>query len=291
MGLKRRKISFEKRNGRYGWVFCLPWVIGALLFFVYPLVYSLQLSFGTITDISTQTVEWAGLENFKLAFSKDVAFLSYFIVTFKDTMINMPLIVIFSLFIAVLLNANIKGKSVFRAIYFMPVMLGTGFVMQQLLGTGINEDITRVAHELLLPDEVVKFLPPSVTGAIVGFLNRISVILWRSGVQIIIFLAALQSVQPSLYEAAKVDSATEWECFWFITLPMVAPMILLNSVYTVVASFADTSNEILKYINEQAFQWSNWEYASAVSWLYFVFILLVLGAVFLILSPASKRVS
>lgn len=271
--------------------FCLPWIIGALMFFIYPLVYSLRLSFGTITDISTQAVKWAGLKNFKLAFSQDVEFMGYFLVTFKDTVINMPLIVIFSLFIAVLLNSNVKGKSVFRAIYFMPVMLGTGFVMQQLLGTGINEDITHVAYELFLSEDIVKFLPSAVTGGIVGFLNRISVILWRSGVQIIIFLAALQSVPSSLYEAAKVDSATEWECFWFITLPLVAPMILLNSVYTVVASFADTSNEILKYINEQAFQWSNWEYSSAVSWLYFVFILMVLGIIFLILNPASKRVS
>lgn len=287
----RNKTSFEKRKGRYGWIFCLPWIIGALMFFIYPLVYSLRLSFGTITDISTQAVKWAGLKNFKLAFSQDVEFMGYFLVTFKDTVINMPLIVIFSLFIAVLLNSNVKGKSVFRAIYFMPVMLGTGFVMQQLLGTGINENITHVAYELFLSEDIVKFLPSAVTGGIVGFLNRISVILWRSGVQIIIFLAALQSVPSSLYEAAKVDSATEWECFWFITLPLVAPMILLNSVYTVVASFADTSNEILKYINEQAFQWSNWEYSSAVSWLYFVFILMVLGIIFLILNPASKRVS
>ncbi len=287
----RNKTSFEKRKGRYGIIFCLPWIIGAVMFFVYPLIYSLRLSFGTITDISTQAVKWAGLDNFRLAFSRDVQFMGYFLVTFKDTVINMPLIVIFSLFIAVLLNADVKGKSVFRAIYFMPVMLGTGFVMQQLLKTGINEDITNVAYKIFLSDEIVKFLPSAVTAGIVGFLNRISVILWRSGVQIIIFLAALQSVPSSLYEAAKVDSATEWECFWFITLPLVAPMILLNSVYTVVASFADTSNEILKYINEQAFQWSNWEYSSAVSWLYFVFILIVLGFIFLILNPASKRVS
>lgn len=125
----RNKTSFEKRKGRYGWIFCLPWIIGALMFFIYPLVYSLRLSFGTITDISTQAVKWAGLKNFKLAFSQDVEFMGYFLVTFKDTVINMPLIVIFSLFIAVLLNSNVKGKSVFRAIYFMPVMLGTGFVM------------------------------------------------------------------------------------------------------------------------------------------------------------------
>lgn len=287
----RNKTSFEKRKGRYGIIFCLPWIIGAVMFFIYPLIYSLRLSFGTITDISTQAVKWAGLDNFRLAFSRDVQFMGYFLVTLKDTVINMPLIVIFSLFIAVLLNADVKGKSVFRAIYFMPVMLGTGFVMQQLLKTGINEDITNVAYKIFLSDEIVKFLPSAVTAGIVGFLNRISVILWRSGVQIIIFLAALQSVPSSLYEAAKVDSATEWECFWFITLPLVAPMILLNSVYTVVASFADTSNEILKYINEQAFQWSNWEYSSAVSWLYFVFILIVLGFIFLILNPASKRVS
>ncbi|MEG1887434.1 MAG: sugar ABC transporter permease, partial [Oscillospiraceae bacterium] len=287
MLIKRKKRVFSRRGAKYGWLFCLPWIIGALLFFVYPLIYSLRLSFGTITDIANQTVVWAGLDNFKLAFSKDVDFLGYFLVTFKDTMINMPLIVIFSLFIATLLNTNVKGKGAFRAIYFLPVMLGTGFVMQQLLGTEMNADIAKVARELLLPDEIVKFLDPKITEAILDFLGRITIILWHSGVQIVIFLAGLQSVPKSMYEAARVDAASEWECFWFVTLPMIAPMILLNSVYTVVASFADTSNNILQYINEQAFQWSNWEYSSAVSWLYFIFILLVLGLVFAVLTPAS----
>ena len=111
-----------------------------------------------------------------------------------------------------------------------------------------------------------------------------------SGVQILIFLAGLQAIPRSFYEAARVDAAPEWECFWFISLPMMAPTLLLGAVYTIVAGFLDTSNEMLGYIHELGFQWSQFEYASAVSWLYFLFVILVLAALFLLLNPATKRV-
>ncbi len=285
----KRKSTLIRHRESYGWLFCAPWLIGAAAFFVYPLIYSIRLSFSKIVDLASRELAFAGLANYKDAFSKDIAFMGHFVESFKDTIINMPLIVVFSLVIAIMLNTNIKGRATFRAIYFLPVMLGTGFVMQQLLSSGINEDIAKIAYKLFLSDEVVKFLPTSVTEAILNFLNRMTLILWKSGVQIVIFLAALQSVPTSLYEAARVDSASEWECFWFITLPMVTPMILLNSVYTLVASFSDTSNPILIYIQDMAFRMGFWEFSSAVSWVYFGFVLLVLGVVFLILGPASKR--
>lgn len=292
--MRRKKtnkpISFRKRNIVHCLLFVSPWLVGAMLFFIYPLFYSLRLSFSTIVNKATQAMVFAGWENFRIAFMEDVRFFPTLLSISKDTLINAPLIVTFSLLIAILLNRDIKGKGLFRTIFFLPVILGTGFVMQQLLGVQVNDGATEVARGILLPDKVVRFLDPRITQLIIEFLGRITIILWKSGVQIIIFLAALQTIPTSLYEAAKVDRATDWECFWFVSLPMLAPNILIALVYTIVASFLDISNEMLNYIHEIDFQWANIEYAAAISWLYFVFVIIVLLIVFLSLMPAVRRV-
>lgn len=290
MKTMRKGLSFQRREWWYCVLFVSPWIIGAVAFFLYPLYYSLRLSFGTIINPATQEIVFAGLDNFRIAFLEDARFFPILLSISKDTLINTPLIIAFSLFIAILLNKEIKGKGLFRSVFFLPVILGTGFVMQQLLGVNINQDAVEVARGILLPEKLIKFLNPSVTRLILDFLSRITLILWKSGVQIIIFLAGLQSIPSSFYEAASVDAATEWECFWFISLPMLVPIILLCSVFTIVSSFLDTTNEMMNYINELNFQWSQVEYSAAVSWLYFMFVIIILVVLFVILGPASRRV-
>ena len=287
---KRRGVSFQRRGVLTCLLFVSPWLVGAAVFFLYPLFYSLRLSFGVIENPATQKVVFAGFENFRVAFMEDARFFPMLLSIAKDTLINTPLIVVFALFIATLLSKDIRGKGLFRSVFFLPVILGTGFVMQQLLGVQMNADAVEVARGILLPEKVVRFLNPGVTQVILEFLSRVTLVLWKSGVQIIIFLAGLQAIPRSFYEAARVDAATEWECFWFFSLPMMAPTLLLGAVYTIVAGFLDTSNEMLGYIHELGFQWSQFEYASAVSWLYFLFVILVLAALFLLLNPATKRV-
>ena len=287
---RRRGVSFQRRGVLTCLLFVSPWLVGAAVFFLYPLFYSLRLSFGVIENPATQKVVFAGFENFRVAFMEDARFFPMLLSIAKDTLINTPLIVVFALFIATLLSKDIRGKGLFRSVFFLPVILGTGFVMQQLLGVQMNADAVEVARGILLPEKVVRFLNPGVTQVILEFLSRVTLVLWKSGVQIIIFLAGLQAIPRSFYEAAPVDAATEWECFWFISLPMMAPTLLLGAVYTIVAGFLDTSNEMLGYIHELGFQWSQFEYASAVSWLYFLFVILVLAALFLLLNPATKRV-
>ncbi len=287
---RRRGVSFQRRGVLTCLLFVSPWLVGAAVFFLYPLFYSLRLSFGVIENPATQKVVFAGFENFRVAFMEDARFFPMLLSIAKDTLINTPLIVVFALFIATLLSKDIRGKGLFRSVFFLPVILGTGFVMQQLLGVQMNADAVEVARGILLPEKVVRFLNPGVTQVILEFLSRVTLVLWKSGVQIIIFLAGLQAIPRSFYEAARVDAATEWECFWFISLPMMAPTLLLGAVYTIVAGFLDTSNEMLGYIHELGFQWSQFEYASAVSWLYFLFVILVLAALFLLLNPATKRV-
>ena len=287
---RRRGVSFQRRGVLTCLLFVSPWLVGAAVFFLYPLFYSLRLSFGVIENPATQKVVFAGFENFRVAFMEDARFFPMLLSIAKDTLINTPLIVVFALFIATLLSKDIRGKGLFRSVFVLPVILGTVFVMQQLLGVQMNADAVEVARGILLPEKVVRFLNPGVTQVILEFLSRVTLVLWKSGVQIIIFLAGLQAIPRSFYEAARVDAATEWECFWFISLPMMAPTLLLGAVYTIVAGFLDTSNEMLGYIHELGFQWSQFEYASAVSWLYFLFVILVLAALFLLLNPATKRV-
>ena len=287
---RRRGVSFQRRGVLTCLLFVSPWLVGAAVFFLYPLFYSLRLSFGVIENPATQKVVFAGFENFRVAFMEDARFFPMLLSIAKDTLINTPLIVVFALFIATLLSKDIRGKGLFRSVFFLPVILGTGFVMQQLLGVQMNADAVEVARGILLPEKVVRFLNPGVTQVILEFLSRVTLVLWKSGVQIIIFLAGLQAIPRSFYEAARVDAATEGECFWFISLPLMAPTLLRGAVYTIVAGFLDTSNEMLGYIHELGFQWSQFEYASAVSWLYFLFVILVLAALFLLLNPATKRV-
>ena len=225
-------------------------------------------------------MKWVGLENYARAFLWDVDFLPMFGTVVKDTFINTIMIVVFSLMIAILVNKKIKFRGFFRGAFFLPVLLGTGYVMEQLLGINAEGPAMEMARGITIPEEFMRYLDPVVVSVLSGFLNRITYVLWKSGVQIILFLAGLQGISSSLYEAARVDSATEWEMFWKITLPMISPVILLNVIYTIIDSFTDTSNPIVDYVLDIGFTKSQFEYSAAISWLYFIFVLFVCGIVY-----------
>ena len=280
LGAEKCGMTITQRKSLIGFTFVLPWLIGFLVLFLFPLLRTVLISFGE-AGTSMFSVKFTGLQHYMNAFTEDVQFLPMFFSVVRDTLVNLVLITVLSFYIATLLNRNIRGRAVFRMICFLPVMLGTGFVMQLLLNQNVDSSSINAVKELLLPKEVVIYLGPSVTNAVLFFLDRLTVILWHSGVQILIFLSGLQSIPPTLYEAAKVDSATEWENLWFITMPMMAPIFLLNIVYTIVDSFNDSANPMSKYIQNYAFQWNQREYSAAMGCIYLTFVLLVVGVVFL----------
>jgi ABC-type sugar transport system permease subunit len=197
-------------------------------------------------------------------------------------LVNVPLIVVFALIFAIILNKNMPLKGFFRVVFFLPFLLGAGYILEALLGQGVNEQSMRVARGIMFPEEIVLYLGPRVYTAIAGFLDRITIVLWRLGVQVLLFLSGLQGISPFLYESAKVDGATEWEMFWKITLPMISPVVVLNIVYSMIDSFVDIGNPVLKYINERAFTNLQFDYAAALSWIYSILILALLGVVFAI---------
>lgn len=263
-----------------GLVFVSPFIIGVLAFFVYPVFLSLRLSFGKIDNIIGLKISWAGLTNYLRAFLIDVNFVPLFLQVVKDTVVKFPLTIVLSLIIAIMVNRDIKGKGMFRVIFFIPFLLGTGEVMKQLLNQGVDTQVLSITDGRIIPYNVLNYFGGTVVEAVQNVLGVIVLVLWGCGVQILLFLAGLQSISPALYEAAKIDGATEWEVFWKVTIPMISPMLLLNLIYTIVDSFTNVTNPMLEYIQSYGFTKAQFEYGAAMGWIYFLFVGLVVAAVF-----------
>ena len=266
-------------------------MIGFGIFCLFPVVYSLMFSFSEIIDPTTFSFDLVGFQNYADAFLVDTQFLPNFLQSVGDTFINLGLILFFSFFIAIIINRKIRCRGFFRVVFFLPVILGTGFILDQILGENLQEQSINVVRELLFSEEVVRSVPTEFLEMVQELLNRITVVLWNCGVQILLFLTGLQGISTSIYEAARVDAAGEWEQFWLITLPLMAPMILLTIVYTLVAGFTNSSNIVLSYILEIAFEKNHLELSSAMGWIYFLFIILFVGLTFLLMRKPIERAS
>ena len=293
---KRKVASLDKKKARAGWVFVLPFVIGFLLVYL-PIIWnSIFMSFHSLHIVTGggYTLEFVGLENYSDALFEDPLFVQTLITGMKELLFDVPAILIFSLFMAVLLNQKMAGRAVFRAIFFIPVILSTGIMEsiegQNILGTMMEGsdsidgseqstaseivsvmDIERLFYSMKIGKELVEY--------VVKMINEIYDIVNRSGVQMLIFLAGLQSISPAIYEACRIDGCTAWETFWKITFPMISPMILVNGIYTIIDSFTTDSNSVMKYINS-VYQGSDGQVlSSAMAWMYFIIVMLILAAV------------
>jgi len=270
------KMSKAKREALIGYMLVLPWIIGFLLFMAYPLFFSLYMSFNkvAITPYGIETT-YLGWGNYKDAFLTDPEFMQKLLLFVKSTVVMIPIVIVFSLFVALLINQPIRGRQFFRAIFFLPVVITSGEVVQELFAQG--------AATIPLMDEsgVIAYLennlPTAWSDPLVDIIKRFILILWYSGVQILIFLAALQKVNTQVYEAAAIDGASPWVIFWKITLPEIKPFILVNLIYTTVDLFTNTSSDVIKLIQDNMFQvGTGFGYSSALAWIFFAVILSVL---------------
>lgn len=284
------KIRSDTRHKLEGYVFITPFIIGFLLFFLSPIARSIQLSFSNVNKmIGLSDMSFVGFRHYSYAFTGDVEFIPKFLDVIKDTLINTPMILVFSFIIAIMISRDIKGKGFFRVVFFLPFLLGSGYVMKVLLNLGLDQMAVSGAKDILFPPQAQELLGSTVLGVIDEFFGRISTVLWKGGVQIILFMSGLQSISPALYEAARCDSATEWDIFWKVTLPMMTPIILLNIVYTIVDSFSDVNNTMINYFVDKCFAENQVCYAAALSWIYFLFIALLLGVIFLFMNKIVNR--
>ena len=222
----------------------------------------------------------------------------------QQLIFEVPAVIIFSLFIAVVLNQKMLGRAMFRAIFFIPVILSTGLmetiestnVLSEYMGeaSGINDGSGQsTGSELVSALDIEKLFSGMVIGDglityVTTAINNIFNIVNHSGVQILIFLAGLQSISPAIYEACRIDGATGWETFWKVTLPMVSPMILVNTIYTVIDAFTSSTNSVMTFISKVAAETNGDVRSSAMSWMYFGIALAFIGICSFIISKAVK---
>ena len=285
---KRRPASLERRKARAGYVFVLPFIIGILLVYLPILIDSVWLSFyeRQAGDYGTFKYVYRGFQYYKYAFTGSADFVTSLLGGLQQLIFEVPAVIIFSLFIAVVLNQKMLVRAAFRAIFFVPVIISTGLMesingndmMSGQMSGGIDDgsggggiinmmQVENLFRQMAVGGELVTY--------VVGLVNDIYNIINYSGVQMLIFLAGLQSISDSIYEACRIDGATGWETFWKITFPMISPMILVNAVYTVIDSFTRSSNVTMNFIKGV----SDISKSSAMYWIYFISVILIIAVV------------
>ena len=286
--------SLSERKARKGWLFVLPFVIGFLLIYLPIIIDSICFSFMSV-EIKTNAegVAYTTVVNHHLYYYQNLLpnnnpdFTKQLGKGLLHLIWEVPAIVIFSLFVAVILNQKMMGRAVFRAIFFVPVILSTGLLESLMSGSVSSEeggvedgsgenaaagfvstvDMRRLFATIQIGKELVNY--------VFDIVDQILTIISYSGVQMLIFLAGLQSISPSIYEAARIDGASAWETFWKITFPMISPMILVNGIYTIIDSFTRNNNEVMKYIaNIYDVDQSQ---ATAQYWVYFLIVFAIVA--------------
>jgi ABC-type sugar transport system permease subunit len=298
--MKRHKLTLQNRNAITGLVFVLPFFIGFLAFLFVPLLQSLMMVFSRVeVDPLRQrfTMTFTGFSNLYRVFFVDAEFNRLLVEEIGRMMLIVPAILIFSLLAAVLLNQQFAGRGLVRAVFFLPVILASGIMVQLDARNSLLIAMTDFYREsntakysitYVLENIFASATQMTAVGNFIDYIfkivNEIKTIVMSSGIQIIIFLSALQSIPPSMFEAAEMEGATKWECFWKISFPMVSPLIVVNVVYSVVDYFLRTDNEAMIKIRSILTQSLEYGYYSAMAWVYFLAVIMILGIVVLIIS-------
>lgn len=300
---RKRGASLDVRKARAGWIFVLPFVLSFIIIYLPIVIDSIKYSFNKIKigQGGGYTLEFVGWENYQEALFVDPSFVQKLTSGIQQLIFDIPAIVIFSLFIAVLLNQKMVGRAAFRAIFFIPVIISTGIIdkidqantmldYMEDVESGINDGSNQnTTNEILSAVDIERLFENMKVGTelvdyVVSMVNNIYNIINRSGVQMLIFLAGLQSISPAIYESCQIDGASSWETFWKITFPMISPMILVNAVYTIIDSFTTDSNTVMKFIAAKYTQTNGNVISSAMSWIYFLIVMLIVGVVAAIFS-------
>ena len=303
-GKKRKKnASLESKKARAGWIFVLPFVLGFFLIYI-PIIYdSIKYSFNEIKILigGGYRLEFVGWKNYSDALFVDTSYVTTLVSGLTQLIMDIPAIVIFSLFVAIILNQKIAGRAAFRAIFFIPVILTTGLIadidkantlssyMENTSGIDDGSGQQSTATEIVSVMDVERLFDNMMVGReitqyVVQMVNNIFNIVNRCGVQMLIFLSGLQSISPAIYESCSIDGASGWETFWKITLPMVSPMILVNTIYTIIDAFTSDDNRVMTYIASVYEQADGNVLSSAMSWMYFLIVILIIAAAAGILS-------
>lgn len=284
-----KKLSYERKKSYYGYLFISAWFVGFVIFFLFPFITSIRYSFA---EVSIQQgfvgMKYLGFENYKNLFIKNPDFLPAFTDTITSVLVSLPLIIVFSLFISVVLNQKFKGRTFFRAVFFLPIIIAGGIAIDIINGNyflglissgGRSEALfeSKSIAEMLVNSGV----PQTAVNYILEIVNSVFNLIWSSGIQILIFLSGLQSIPSTLYEVANVEGSNGWTTFWKVTVPMLAPMLVVNVFYTVVDNMISYSNSMFKLIDD----YSNnlrFDEAAAMAIINFIVIFIIVILIYII---------
>lgn len=293
---KRKHKSIESLKAYYGLIFISPWIVGILLFFLFPVLQSIYFSFADMSiDAEGVKSQFVGLENFNNIINVNPDYIDNLLSGLESMLVSLPLILVISLILALFLNNAFRGRLFFRSLFFLPVIIANGLVLELFLEAAAGNatevalsdsatfamiDFTEILQGLELPLSIEEYLSTAI--------NELFMIIWQTGIQILLFIAGLQSIPDLLYEVAKVEGATKWEEFWFLTLPMLARTMLLVIIFTVVELITSKTNPIITQGYNQ-FNVLEFGRGSAMLWLYFSIVGIFIAIFFLIYNKIVLR--
>lgn len=295
----KKKVGLMGRRAVYGYLFILPFILGFVFFMIKPLWQSLHMAMSEVV-ISNQgfQLNWNNFENFKKALLVDAEFNRMLVEAIGQMILRSLATIVFSFFVALLLNQKFKGRTLARSIFFLAVILSSGVLvglessnslMAQLKDmieeSGNANSIADVLEQILVSDASgVNGISSMAFKSVFEIIDSIYDVAMASGIQIIIFLSGLQNISPSMYEAAQMEGCTAWESLWKITVPMVSPLMLVCWIYTIVDFFMKSDNQIMDKINTQMTEMLNYGFSSAMAWIYFIVCMALIGLSSLLIS-------
>lgn len=288
--MSKGRVSRSTRNNIRGWLCEVPWLIGFAVFTLYPIASTLKMSFDSVIISATGLVtEPVGTDNYRKAFLGDVTFPKILLNYVGEIVLQVPIVIVFAIAVALILSKEIKGRGIFRTLFFLPVIIISGPIIDKFIDMGMMAIQGADTNSIIL--SVLDMLPDTAGGLLKTLIDSFVMTLWFSGVQILLLLSALQKIDRPMYEAAHIDGASGWECFWKVTLPNLRNMIVICIIYTIVTISTFDTNEVITTIQGNMFQTSlGLGYASAQAWIYFVILLLVIGFFMLLYGPRKEAI-
>ncbi len=295
MSRMTKTTSFEKKQNRWGYLFCLPFMLGFVLLVAYPLVKMVFFSFQELSvGAVTYDTQWVGWQHYHRILFVDPDFRKTVVASLGEMAVNVPVAVLFSFFIASILNQKFVGRTVFRAILFLPVILASGMVASLTAGDFISSNMQNIgslsgsaSDSLFSGSFTDALLAMNIDRGIVefieGLVERISDITTMAAVPSVIFLSGMQSISPSIFEASYIEGASAWDVFWKISFPMVSPLILVNVIYCIVDSFTSATNTAITAIHSTLFSKIQYGLGSAMSILYLTLVGVIIALVYLVI--------